>query len=91
MNSNNYFGVVYWLLVFIIFINVDTSASKTVKIIGGLNATEGEFPFIVSLQMKPSFGNVYHYCAGVIADRDLVITAGGYYYKVQKSICAEVT
>lgn len=49
-----------------------------VKVVGGVNASEGQFPFALSLQMKPVFGNEYHFCGGVIVDTYHVITAGMY-------------
>ncbi len=51
-------------------------AHKNVKVVGGVNASEGEFPFSLSLQMKPVFGDEYHFCGGVIIDTSHVITAG---------------
>lgn len=38
------------------------------KIIGGEDAGVGEFPFQVSIQVKPIFGDKYHNCGGTILD-----------------------
>lgn len=51
-------------------------AHQNVKVVGGVNASIGEFPFTLSLQMKPVFGDQYHFCGGVIIDKSFVLTAG---------------
>ncbi|CAL8133623.1 unnamed protein product [Orchesella dallaii] len=52
-----------------------THRSLDLKIVGGVNATDAEFPYLVSLQMNPEFGNRYHYCSGSIFNASHIISA----------------
>jgi len=45
------------------------------KIIGGEDATPGQFPFQVSIQITPIFGDTYHSCGGVILNPTHIATA----------------
>src|ERR1051326_6363880 len=38
------------------------------KIIGGNDIEVGEFPFQISMQINPYFGEKYHTCGGIILD-----------------------
>ncbi|XP_046644572.1 trypsin-1-like isoform X2 [Daphnia pulicaria] len=56
---------------------LDTELIRTKRdgrIIGGADAKEGEFPWMVSLQRNGFFGRS-HFCAGSIADASSIITA----------------
>ncbi|ODM92419.1 Trypsin-1 [Orchesella cincta] len=46
----------------------------SLKIVGGVNTTDAEFPYLVSIQMNPDFGNRYHYCGGSILNASHVIS-----------------
>ena len=46
-----------------------------IRIVGGRNATAGEFPWQVSIGIK-SFGTVMHNCGGAILTKNTVLTAG---------------
>lgn len=49
---------------------------STPKVVGGQNASAGEFPFLVSIQWN--FGNgsrAVHFCGGTIVDRYWILTA----------------
>lgn len=46
--------------------------NDTIRIIGGVDAHEGDFPYIVSLQL-PGIG---HFCGGSLLDATTVLTAG---------------
>ncbi|XP_040071187.1 chymotrypsinogen 2-like [Ixodes scapularis] len=48
-----------------------TSLNKGGRIVGGRNATEGEFPWMVAIQ--DAFGS--HFCGGSIIEPDIVVTA----------------
>ncbi|XP_064469831.1 trypsin alpha-4-like [Ornithodoros turicata] len=48
------------------------SNSTGARIVGGRNATPGEFPWQVSIQMKR--GN-FHFCGGSIIEPDIIVTA----------------
>lgn len=46
--------------------------SQIGKITGGFNATAGELPWQVSMQVKPIFGEKYHTCGGTILNENHV-------------------
>lgn len=48
---------------------------RPVRIAGGLNATKGEFPYAVSLQVHGKKGNLAHFCTGSLLDARTVLTA----------------
>ncbi|KAF3003422.1 hypothetical protein E8E13_001084 [Curvularia kusanoi] len=48
---------------------------RPVRIAGGFNATKGEFPYAVSLQMHNQHGNLFHFCTGSLLDARTVLTA----------------
>ncbi|KAK7072254.1 hypothetical protein SK128_014832 [Halocaridina rubra] len=45
------------------------------RIVGGVEATPGQFPYIISMQVESGFGR-YHSCGGSIYNENYVITAG---------------
>lgn len=46
-----------------------------VKIIGGKDASIGEYPWQISIMMNPVVGGPYHYCGGSILDSTHIVTA----------------
>jgi len=46
------------------------------RVTGGSDASAGEFPFMVSMQITPMSGAKYHNCGGVIVDPTHIVTAG---------------
>ncbi|ROT64281.1 trypsin [Penaeus vannamei] len=50
------------------------SLAKAPRIVGGVGASLGELPYMVSLQ-DTSFGSVVHFCGGAIYDHTHVVTA----------------
>ena len=44
-------------------------------IVGGKNASEGEFPWQVSVQGKKNLTNTYHICGGSILSSNTILTA----------------
>ena len=45
-------------------------------IVGGRNASEGEFPWQVSIRAKSSLGDFSHICGGSILSSNTIVTAG---------------
>jgi trypsin len=60
-----------WISLGIIGLSMAAQAQIGAKIVGGVQATQGEFPFIVSLQQK-GFG---HFCGGSLISQKWVLTA----------------
>ena len=46
------------------------------RIVGGKNASEGEFPWQVSIALKKLSGSISHTCGGSIISKNTVLTAG---------------
>ena len=46
------------------------------RIVGGRNASEGEFPWQVSIRAKSSLGDFSHICGGSILSSNTIVTAG---------------
>jgi trypsin len=66
------------LLVFAVAFAANSSQSgcnDTIRIIGGVDAEEGEFPYLASLQMRTRKG-LQHFCGGSLLDATTVLTAG---------------
>lgn len=66
------------IAVIIIFFKLFSSTLTSPKIIGGRDAEENEFPYIVSLrraEMEMMLGQSYHVCGGSIINKDTVVTA----------------
>ena len=45
------------------------------RIVGGIDAENGEFPWIVSLQTRRKDGGYRHFCAGSVFDDYFILTA----------------
>jgi len=64
------------LLPFLILLSsVSPDARPQERIVGGADASLGEFPFMASLVHKPLFGARYHFCGGSIYNERTVVTA----------------
>jgi len=64
------------LLSFLVLLpSVSSDAILEERIVGGSDATLGEFPFMASLVHKPLFGARYHFCGGSIYNERTVVTA----------------
>jgi secreted trypsin-like serine protease len=68
------------IIYFALFVQVSSTKLKNLspKIIGGRDAEENEFPYIVSIrraELEIIFGEPYHICGGSIINTDTVITA----------------
>ncbi|GAB0086633.1 Peptidase S1 domain-containing protein [Sergentomyia squamirostris] len=64
-----------WLLVFLCSAHLMfTSASLSGKIVGGVNADPGQFPYMVSIQWAPN-AMFHHLCGGSILNEEWVLTA----------------
>lgn len=57
-----------------LFLGVSLVAQANQKIVGGVEAIRGEFPYIVSLQ-RSSWGSSRHFCGGSLILKNWVLTA----------------
>lgn len=65
------------LLVFAVAFAANSSQSRrndTIRIVGGIDAEEGEFPYLASLQMRTRKG-MQHFCGSSLLDATTVLTA----------------
>uniref|UniRef100_A0A1B0DMV9 Uncharacterized protein n=2 Tax=Phlebotomus papatasi TaxID=29031 RepID=A0A1B0DMV9_PHLPP len=62
-----------WLVVFPLIV-LSTTASPSNRIIGGTDASPGEFPHMVSIQWSPH-GLMHHLCGGSILNERWILTA----------------
>ncbi|XP_076342243.1 trypsin-1-like [Tachypleus tridentatus] len=72
----------FFILLFYVGLTKQCGVSKfaddpfTVRIVGGVNAEKGEFPWQISLQLThPQFGFLGHWCGGVLVDKQWIMTA----------------
>lgn len=67
------------ILIIAAIISSVTAAKITPKIVGGRDAVENEFPYVVSIrraEMEIILGDPYHVCGGSIINANTVLTAG---------------
>jgi len=54
---------------------IPITGPSSVKIVGGADAEPGEYPWQISLQVKPAFGARYHTCGGTLISEKYVVCA----------------
>lgn len=70
--------------------SLNIHSPQDTKIQGGIQTSNHEFPFLVSLQQRSVSGNVFHKCCGSIISKRFILTAGHCAYEASATNYAAV-